>query len=248
LVGARLQLIKNKSNLGFAGGNNVGMRYALEHGADRVMVVNNDMIVDKDLLVYLIKAINENVGILSPKIYFAKGFEFHKEKYKKDELGRVIWYAGGEIDWDNVYGNNIGVDEVDRGQFDKKRELDFATGACCLFNAKVLREVGLFNEKFFMYFEDVELSVRIKETGYKIFYIPKAVVWHKVAQSSGIGSGLNDYFTTRNRLLFGMKYASMRTKLALERENIKLLLTGRKWQKVGIRDYYMHRFGKGSWK
>ena len=87
----------------------------------------------------------------------------------------------------------------------------------------------------------------LEKGGFEVMYVPDAHIWHKVAQSSGIGSELNDYFITRNRMLFGLKYAPLRTKLALIKESLKLLLSGRKWQKTGISDYYLGRFGKGSW-
>ncbi|SRR5258708_7653218 len=243
------QVIRSEQNLGFAAGNNLGIKYAIDNFADYVMVINNDTIVDSQMLSYLLETIQEDktIGIVSPKIYFAKGYEFHKEKYNKTELGKVIWYAGGKIDWNNVYGKNIGVDEVDKKQYGKEKEIDFATGACFLTRANALKEVGLFDEKYFMYFEDVDLSLRLKKKRWKIFFEPQAKLWHKVAQSSGIGSDLNDYFISRNRLLFGMKYASLRTKFALFRESIKLFIFGRHWQALGIRDYYLKKFGKGSW-
>ncbi len=206
--------------------------------------------VDKDLVTELIKAAKKypKAGALSPKIYFAKGYEFHKDRYKESELGKVIWYAGGDIDWNNVYGKTRGVDEVDKGQFDKTGETDFVTGTCTLLRRKTLEDTGFFDKKYFMYYEDTDLSQRMKKKGWKILYVPKAKLWHKVAQSSGIGSNLNDYFTTRNRLLFGLRYAKFRAKLALVKESIKFLFTGRKWQKIGARDFYLGRFGKGSWK
>lgn len=243
-----LRVMENKENLGYAAGNNVGIRYAMDHGADFVMILNNDTIVDKNLLVQLIESVKKGkVGAVSPKIYFASGFEFHKERYSKSELGRVIWYAGGLVDWENVYGSGRGVDEVDNGQYDKEVETDVATGTCILLNKDALESVGLFDEKYFMYYEDTDLSQRLKKAGWKVLYEPKGMVWHKVAQSSGIGSGLNDYYTTRNRMLFGMGYAKLRTKVALIKESIKLLLNGRKWQKIGVRDFYLGNFGKGSW-
>ena len=242
--------IRNKANLGFAAGNNVGMKYALDSGADYLLVLNNDTEVDKGLIKKLLEIANKHpkAGAISTKIYFAKGFEFHKNRYKKQDLGKVIWYAGGDMDWDNVYGSNHGVDEVDKGQFEKTKETDFATGACVLLKDEALENVGLFDEKYFMYLEDADLSQRLKKNGWEVLYTPKTDIWHKVAQSSGIGSDLNDYFITRNRLLFGMRYAKCRTKIALVRESFKLLLTGRKWQKSGVRDFYLGRFGKGSWK
>ena len=243
-------LIINKSNLGYAGGMNSGLTYSLKKRANYVMCINNDTIVDKYLIEKMIVSTGKkkNIGIICPKIYFAKGYEFHKKRYKKSELGKVIWYAGGEIDWDNIYGSNRGVDEVDEGQFEKEEETDFATGNCMLINVKALKDIGFFNEKYFLYLEDMELSIRMKNAGWKILYSPKGYLWHKVAQSSGIGSDLNDYYTTRNRMLFGYTYASTRTKLALFRESIKLLISGREWQRTGIKDFYLRKFGKGSWK
>ncbi len=245
-----ITLIHNKKNLGFAGGNNVGIKCALENGADYVMILNNDTVVNEDLVVQLIKVadLHKDAGILSPKIYFAPGFEFHKDRYEKDEQGKVIWYAGGIMDWDNVLGSNRGVDEVDIGRYNKIEETDFATGACILIKRQVLEGVGFFDEKYFMYLEDADLALRAKKAGWKVLYVPNSHLWHKVAGSSGIGSNLNDYFITRNRMLFGLRYASIRAKFALFRESAKLLLFGREWQRQGVIDFYLGKFGKGSWK
>lgn len=244
------ELIRNKENLGFAGGNNVGIKYALENSADFILVLNNDTLIDKRLLLHLIKAAEKykNAGIFSPKIYFAPGFEFHKKRYSEKDFGKVIWYAGGIIDWDNVLGSNRGVDKVDRGEYDKVEEIDFATGAAMFIRREVLQEVGLFDEKYFMYLEDADLSQRTKRHGWKVLFVPDAKLWHKVAQSSRIGSDLNDYYITRNRLLFGVRYAPLRTRFALFRESIKLLVLGRKWQKKGVLDFYLGRFRKGSFR
>jgi GT2 family glycosyltransferase len=244
------ELIESKHNLGFAGGNNLGIRHAMQEGADYIFVLNNDTEVDTKLIIDLLAVAEEDdkSGLISPKIYFAKGYEFHKERYKKSELGKVIWYAGGDIDWNNVYGSNHGVDEVDNGQFDQSRETEFATGAAVLMNTRALKKVGLFDEQYFLYLEDADLSMRMKKKGWKVLYAPRPKVWHKVSQSSGIGSNLNDYFITRNRLLFGMKYAPLRAKIALLRESVRLLITGRQWQKVGVMDYYIGNLRKGSWK
>jgi len=244
------QLIESDKNLGFAGGNNLGMKQAIANGAEYIFILNNDTEVHKDIIVELLKVMRSErkIGLATPKIYFAKGYEFHKDRYKKNELGKIIWSAGGDIDWSNVYGVNHGVDYVDNGQFDNVAETDFATGAATMINVAALKSVGSFNEDYFLYLEDLELSERMRRKGWKIMYVPKAVVWHKVSQSSAVGGGLNDYYTTRNRLKFGMKYASFRTKLALFRESLRMLFNGRKWQKVGVMDYYVHNLGKGSWK
>lgn len=247
--GFSIRQIINKENLGFCKGNNMGIKDALKEGADYIVLLNNDTIVDKNIFrnFVLIANQNKNIGAISPKIYFALGFEFHKERYKKSELGRVIWAAGGDVDWKNVYGTNHGVDEVDNGQFDKEREIVFGTGACIFIPADVIKRVGMLDEKLFAYFEDADLCMRIKKAGWEVIYAPRPHLWHKVSQTSGIGSDLNDYFITRNRMLFGLKYAPWRAKFALIRESIRLLSSGRKWQKIGIRDFYLMRFGKGSW-
>lgn len=246
--GITTKLIELDKNLGFAEGNNVGIRFAQEAGADYLVLLNDDTHVDINMVSNLLKEIktHKDAGAISPKIYFVKGYEFHK-RYQSKDLGQVIWYAGGDIDWDNVYGSNHGVDEVDVGQFDKVRETDFTTGCCVIFPRKVLKQVGLYDKRYFAYMEDADLSLRMRKAGWKVLYTPRAHLWHKVSQSSGIGSDLNDYFLTRNRMLFGLRYARLRTKVALLRESFKLLFTGRKWQKIGIRDYYLGRFGKGSW-
>ncbi len=243
------EFVLNAENFGFAKGNNKGIDYALQNGADYVCILNNDTIVDPDLFENLLAtAIKETeVGAISPKMYFAKGFEY-KDKYKKTDLGKVIWYAGGIIDWNNVYGLTRGVDEVDEGQYNERVETDFATGTCMFLPASILKETKGFDEKFFAYYEDTDLSQRIKLLGKKLIYESKGILWHKVAQSSGIGGDLNDYFISRNRLLFGSRYASFKTKFALFRESLKFLISGRKWQKIGVRDFYLGKFGRGSWK
>lgn len=244
-----LKIITCSNNLGYTGGNNVGISYAMKKKADFVMVLNNDTVVDPNLIIEFLKTARKypKVGIISPKIYFAKGYEFHNNRYKNNELGKVIWSAGGEMDWDNVFGRNRGVDEVDQGQYDEVEEVEFATGTCMFLRAQTIKDIGKFDEKYFMYFEDVDLSQKALKNEWQIIYQPKALIWHKVGRSSAIGSNLNDYFITRNRLLFGLRYAPSRSFLALVRESIRLLATGRKWQKLGVFSYYLRNFGKGGW-
>ncbi len=245
-----LIVLRNKKNLGFAEGNNVGISYALKKGADFIMILNNDTKVDKNLVDNLLKAAERHpeAGILSPKIYFAKGFEFHKKRYKEKDFGKVIWYAGGEFDWKNVYGKNRGVDKIDKGQFNKEESIDFATGACLFVRAQALKETGMFNKNYYLYLEDADLSLRMKKRGWEIVFVPTAFIWHKVSQSSKIGGDLNDYFLTRNRIYFALTHAPLRSKIAVIRESFKLLLLGRKWQRLGVRDFYLGKLGKGTWK
>lgn len=240
--------IESPGNIGFAAGNNLGLKRAIDDGVDIVVMINNDTIVPEDLILNILASpiVEKSTGAVGGLIYFAKGFEF-EDKYKKEDLGKVVWYAGGEYDWNNVYASHIGVNEVDQGQFDDVRETDFITGCLFITKAEVLKKVGLFDERYCLYFEDSDLGMRIKKAGYKLIFDPNIKLWHKVAQSSGIGSPLNDYFLTRNRLLFGMDYAKTRTKLALLREAIKKLFIGTKAQKQAVRDFFTRNLGGGSW-
>lgn len=255
-----LRLLVNKENLGFAEGNNVGIRDALKNGADFVLILNPDTIVDKDLVVQLISAIggsatggkvaslNNQIGIVGPKIYFAPGYEFHKVRYKPEERGKVIWYAGGIVDWKNVLASHRGVDEVDQGQYNQAKKTDFVSGCAMMVKREVFEKIGLFDPKYFLYWEDNDFCQRARKAGFGIFYTPGAKMFHLNAGSSASGGPLQEYYTTRNRLLFGMRYAPLRAKLALIKESLKLLMTGRKWQKIGVRDFYLGRFAKGSWR
>ncbi len=244
-----LKIVKEEKNLGFAGGHNVGLRYAFGNKGDYVLILNNDAFLEKDALSEMFKTAesNKNIGIVVPKIYFAKGFEFHKKRYSKKELGRVFWYAGGEVDWKNVIGFHRGVDQVDKGQYDKREETNYATGCCMLLSRDVLDKVGLLDENYFLYYEDGDLSQRVKKAGYKIIYEPRAICYHENASSTGgSGSSLQDYYISRNRMLFGLKYAPIRAKAALIRESLKILNNGREWQKRGILDFYKRKFKRGS--
>ncbi len=243
------KFISESGNEGFAQGHNIVLKYAIEKNADFVMILNNDTLLDKSCLKELIKTFKDNIGIAVPKIYFAKGYEFHKKRYQKEELGRVIWYAGGKMDWRNVLGKHRGVDEVDKGQYDKLCETEFASGCCMLIKKEILEQIGFFDKRYFLYYEDSDLSERVKKAGFKIMYTPYAILWHKNASSTGgSGSILQDYYITRNRLLFGVKYAPFKSKLALLKESLSLLFNGRQWQKQGVLDFYLRRFEKGSFK
>src|SRR3989344_3441039 len=145
IEGMDFKYIQTESNLGFAGGNNVGIKYVLDNGADYILLLNNDVILPSNILINLIKFMNatHEAGIVSPKIYFAKNHEFHKGRYTESEKGKVIWYAGGIIDRNNVYTAHRGVDEVDHGQYDKIQDTDVANGAAVIIRREVFKEIGL---------------------------------------------------------------------------------------------------------
>lgn len=243
------ELIVNPQNLGYAAGNNVGIKSALEEGADWVWIVNPDVDVDKKSLIELINfgVSHPQAGILGSKVYFAPGFEFHKVRYKKSDTGKVLWFAGGKMDWDNVASVHIGMNEVDTGKYDQVAEVGFLTGSSVLIKADVIKKIGLLDPKYFLYFEETDFCQRAKRAGFKLMYVPQSQVWHANAQATGVGSALVDYYTTRNRLLFGMRWAPGRAKIALIRESIRLFFSGRPGQKKGVTDFYLGKFGKGSY-
>jgi len=247
----KLKILKNEKNLGYAEGNNVGIKYALDHGADFVWIVNPDVTVAPDSLTAFLKAVEKypRAGIFTPKIYFAPGYEFHQERYSKKEQGKVIWSAGGLMDWANLIGSHRGVDEVDIGQYNSDSLTEFATGATIFIRRKILDQIGLIDPKYFLYYEENDFCQRAKNGGWLVMYVADALAWHSNARATGIGSPLQDYYISRNRMLFGLRWAPLRTKLALIRNSLfDILIHGRPWQRRGILDFYLMRFGQGSYK
>ena len=245
-----IEIIQTGSNLGYVG-NNVGIKSALKQKFDYVLLLNNDVIVDKYFLEELLKGAKLGYDLVGPKIYFAPGFEYHSSWYTKKEIGNVIWSAGGQIDWNNIYGSNIGVDEVDHGQFDIiNNNVDFLTGCCFLVKGTVFKQIGYLNDKYFMYLEDMDFCQRAKKENLKMAYVFKSKIWHVNSGSSKSGGNLHDYFITRNRLIFGFKYARLRTKIALIKESIMQLMSSKSssWKKRGIIDFYLKKYYQGSWQ
>ena len=239
-------VLLNTPNRGFAAANNLGIKLALKKGANRVILLNNDTLIPSRSL-YRLNSFadsDEKIGLVSPKIYFAPGFEFHRSKYKKKDLGHVFWYAGGIIDWKNVYPSHRGVDQVDRQQFDKIHKTDFVTGCCMLIKKEVIEKIGYLNEKYFLYYEDVEYSLLASQNGFSVKYFPGAFIYHKNAGSSGgAGSDLHQYYQTRNRLYFGLRFAPFRSKFALIKESINTL-NQNGLKKRAVLDFYLQRMGR----
>jgi len=185
-------LIENGENLGFTGGNNVGLRQALERGADYALLLNNDTEVAPDFLRHIVEATETDptVGIAGPMIYY----------HERPEL---IWSAGGAIDWRRGKTRMLGLNAPDTGQFGTaSRQVNFVTGCALLVKRAVLERVGLLDERFFAYYEETEWCVRAQRAGFKIAHVPTAKVWHKIPLDARDNSPLVHYYMTRNRLLF----------------------------------------------
>ncbi|OGG29206.1 hypothetical protein A3A63_01340, partial [Candidatus Gottesmanbacteria bacterium RIFCSPLOWO2_01_FULL_46_9] len=190
----QVTVIPAGKNLGFTGGNNIGIAYSLRHHADFIWLLNNDTIVDRHALSFLSAFDDPEVGACGSKIYFAPGREYHSDRYKESERGRVIWYAGGNIDWDNMLASHRGVDEVDHGQYDQHGETSFITGCSFVIRAHVVNRIGMLDDRYYLYLEDLDWSLRIKQAGYTTMYWPSSIVWHANAGSSGRpGNVLHEY-------------------------------------------------------
>lgn len=239
-----VRVIPTGHNLGFTGGNNVGIEYAYSHGADYIWLLNNDTVAHENAL-DVSPFEDPDVGIVGSKIYFAAGHEYHKERYAKNERGKVFWYAGGVVDWDNVYASHRGVDEVDTGQYDRREETPFVTGCSLMIRRSVIERIGYLDDRFYLYLEDLDYCLRAKKAGNKLVYNPASIIWHVNAGSSGgAGNPLHEYYLTRNRLLIGMQYASVRTKFAIIREAVKFLVSGSRIKRRAVADAFFGKWGK----
>jgi GT2 family glycosyltransferase len=199
-----IKIIKNKNNLGFAGGNNIGIKYAINNEADYVLLINNDTTVEKDFLNKLVEAgeADEKAGILGSKICYY------------DEP-KIIWSAGGDINWLKNKGAHIGLDEIDNGQYDKTKEVNYLTGCCVLIKREVIEKIGALSEDYFLYYEDTDFTLRAKNAGYKSVYVPSSKIYHKVSRSTKPGSSSYIYYHTRNGLAMAKRNGSFLNKIIL---------------------------------
>lgn len=174
-----IRVIRAEKNLGFAGGSNLGIRAALENGADYIMLLNNDTVTSPDMVNLLVRhAAPQTVTV--PAMYYS-------------DAPDTLWYGGGFF--------NRWTGNVQHARLTKPTTVEFATGCCFLVDASVFRRIGLLNERYFMYCEDAEFSLRLKANRIKILYLPGAKLWHKVGRSSGgDDSGFSIYYNAYNRL------------------------------------------------
>ena len=184
-----VKLIVSNENLGFAGGNNLGIKAS--QGA-YLLFLNNDTEVQPDFLQPLVDLFESNpeAGAASSMLIYHNS-------------GEVIQYAGStRIDPFTGRSKRIGWMEKDHGQYNRISETDLAHGAAMMVPRRVIERVGMMPEFFFLYYEEVDWCESIKKAGYKIFVVPTSRVYHKESMSIGKGSTLKTYYMTRNRLLY----------------------------------------------
>lgn len=191
-------VLRNEANLGFAEGNNIGIRFALQRGAEYVVLLNNDTIVESNFLIPLLELADKDptIGVQSGKIMF-------------HSAPNLIWYAGGHIHIHKGLAVHRGIFEEDKGQHDHIEETGYATGCLMFLTKRALEEVGELERSFFAYFEDFDWCLRAREKGFRVVYNPGSKIWHKVSTTSTHDSPAYLYFTMRNKILFVRRHSTM---------------------------------------
>jgi GT2 family glycosyltransferase len=171
----------------------------MRNGPRYVLLLNNDTVVDPEFLRELVELAETDptYGFVGPKVYY----------YNYEGRADVINSVGGCLIIKKGATRQIGFDQIDQGQFDKPIELDYVEGSCLLIRAEVIRDIGLLDPAYFMYWEETDWCIRGRKAGYKAVYAPKSRIWHKSA-ASNVGSQKNEYYRTRNAFLFLKKHAS----------------------------------------
>lgn len=245
-----IDIIQTGKNLGYAGGNNVGIRFALENGADYVWLLNNDTVVHPAALDEMVRVaeLDPTTGMLGPKILL------HSRPEYLNCVGSAINLITGQP-------NLIGLGEKDDGRFDEVKEMDTLSGCSLLVSKDVVDAVGLLDEKFFLFYEETDWILRAKRAGYRMLYVPGARIWHKVSASvGGHQSPLMLYYMTRNNPLLMrqnvgalafLRFITIYLCLVIPKKIINVLVFNRdkRYQKVtailsGLCHYFSCRFGK----
>jgi GT2 family glycosyltransferase len=198
-----VNIIKNRKNLGFSGGFNVGIKKAIDNKADYIVCLNNDVIVDKNFIMELIKIgeIRSDIGGLYPM------------EYNYDQPNKINAAGGGTIKF--ILDSPIGHGEIDKGQYNQLRQVGRLCGAAIVLKKNVFLNIGLFDPDYFYGFEDTDISLRVIKAEYKIIFVPKSKIWHKISASSG--GELNpykSYYSIRNRFLFAKRNLTNKNKIS----------------------------------
>ncbi len=240
-------LIKNKENLGFTGGNNVGIKKALEHNADYVLLLNNDTTVEQDFLEKMVGVAEQDasIGIVGPKIYYYS-------------LPYIIWSAGGKYIHFLGKARTNGINKTDSPEYNVQREVSWVTGCAMMIKREVFEKIGLLEEQYFSNYEDLDFCISAERARYTIYYAPEAVIYHKVARDwGGLDNPLYIYYQIRNNLLFierKIKFPENIIPLlfllfvSIPRRSLALVMKGEggkiRYLLYGIEDFFMKKFYK----
>ncbi|MFC1998989.1 glycosyltransferase family 2 protein [Chloroflexota bacterium] len=196
--GESVRIIRKSKNYGFTGGNNIAIRWLVKNSyADYFLLLNNDTTVDSEFITEMVKAceVNPEIGIGGPKTY-----------YFDDPLRfQLVWF---KVDMRFGKAYLVGAREFDRGQYENITYVDYIAGSCFLIKRNVIEEIGLLDDSYFAYWEETDYCIRARRARYKIVYVPKAKIWHKVSQTVGLLSPFVQYYNTKNRFRFMKKHAT----------------------------------------
>lgn len=208
-----IALLQTGANLGYAGGNNVGIRWALNHNADFVLVLNNDTIVAKDMLSHLVKAgeLDDRIGMLGPTNYY----------YSEPT---IVWTTGAMLaNPPEVIYKMLGNGDTDNS-WKIATQVDAIIGSAMLIKREVLNKIDLFDEKFFLCWEEYDFATRVREADFKCLFVPDSKIWHKVGSSLGEAeSPLRAYFNIRNKLLWAKKHLPKSVRNSLHKESFRTI-------------------------
>jgi len=198
------RLISLGENLGFAAGNNHGLRLALAEGYDYALLVNNDAFAAPDMLANLLAEVDSQTALLSPKIYY-------------ESAPGMIWFANGRRQAYTLDLRDTGQGEQDGPDWAESRDVDYLLGTCLLVNLSAIREVGLLDERYFFYFEDLDWSIRCQQKGYKLRLVAPAHLYHRVALSTGGAEDtpLRRYYLAYGSVLFWREHAKLGNPLVI---------------------------------
>ena len=192
-------VIISEENLGFSGGNNLGIKYAQEkYDPEYYLLLNNDTVITKDTISNLKKGFDfdSKAGIITGKIYY-----FSEPK--------TIWAAGGKFNFNTGIADQPELGKIDDGvQYENTCEVSFATGCTMLISKQVINTVGYLEESYFLYAEDTDYCCRVLNAGFKIIYVGKALIYHKVSASTGKQSNMQQYYMFRNNCYIIKKYCN----------------------------------------
>ncbi len=182
-------------NLGFASGCNIGLHQAVADSYEYALLMNNDAFAAPDMLANLLAEANPDIALLSPKIYY----ESEPER---------IWFANGRQHPITLDLRDTGRGELDGSQWSDSRDVDYLLGTCLLVNLTAVRSVGFLDEQYFMYFEDLDWSIRLCQAGYRLRLVADAHLYHRVAVSSGgLESPIRQYYLACSSIIFWHCYA-----------------------------------------
>jgi GT2 family glycosyltransferase len=194
----QMEVIKLPSNMGFATACNRAIEHALmQSSCEFVLLLNNDAIIHPHAIQELLEVAQSHpsAGIFGPKVYTSGGTN-------------KIWYAGARRRRMVLAAKGTGRGMIDRGQFSELREVDYVFGAAMLIRSNVFKRIGLFDERFFLYLEDLDFCLRAQKAGFSLLFVPQAHVYHKGSASTANITGFRTYHTVRSTILFLKKHTS----------------------------------------